>query len=83
MKDTGIVRAVDELGRVVLPKELRRTMNISAKDPLSIAVDGDAIILRKYEPDCVFCGSTKDLIQYKGKTVCKACREALGQQADD
>jgi len=73
MKSTGIVRKVDELGRVVLPIELRRTMDIAEKDPLEIFVDGSMIILKKYEPACIFCGSAKDVINYKGKNICPAC----------
>lgn len=79
MKSTGIVRKVDELGRIVLPIELRRTMDIELKDPLEIYVDGDAIILKKYIPSCVFCGGAKDLIDYKGKRICLACRSTLSE----
>ena len=78
MKSTGIVRKVDELGRIVLPIELRRTMNIEVKDSLEIYVDGDQIVLKKYEPSCIFCGNAKDIIHYKGKNVCSACAHELG-----
>ena len=57
MKATGIVRKVDELGRIVLPIELRRTLNIDIRDPLEIYVDGESIMLKKYQPACIFCGS--------------------------
>ena len=77
MKSTGIVRKVDELGRVVLPIELRRTLDIEVKDSLEIYVDGPQIILKKYEPNCVFCGNTKSLISYKDKLVCSKCAEKL------
>lgn len=77
MKSTGIVRKVDELGRVVIPIELRRTLHIEEKDALEIYVDSDRIILRKYEPDCVFCGNGDDVTNYKGKNVCKKCLEAM------
>lgn len=73
MKATGIVRKVDELGRIVLPMELRRTLNIQKEDPVEIFVDEDSIILRKYEPACVFCGNAKDVVNIKGKNVCKKC----------
>jgi len=73
MKSTGIVRKVDELGRVVIPIELRRTMGIEEKDALEIYVDGDKIILRKYEPACVFCGNADDIENYRGKNICKTC----------
>lgn len=73
MKSTGIVRKVDELGRVVLPIELRRNLNIEEKDSLEIYVDGNSVILKKYEPDCIFCGNARDVINYKGKNICPAC----------
>ena len=78
MKSTGIVRKVDELGRIVLPIELRRTMGIDVKDALEIYVEGDTIMLRKYEPSCVFCGNAKDIIHIKGKNVCSTCARELG-----
>jgi len=77
MKSTGIVRKVDELGRVVIPIELRRTLNIAEKDALEIYVDGEHIILKKYEPACIFCGNARDVINYKGKNICPACAEQL------
>ncbi len=73
MKATGIVRKVDELGRIVLPIELRRTLNIEIKDPVEIFVDGDMIMLKKYEPACIFCGDAKDISTINGKNVCKNC----------
>lgn len=71
MKSTGIVRKVDELGRVVLPIELRRKHGIKEKDSLEIFVDNDKIILQKYEPADIFTGSMDDLIEFKGKKVSK------------
>ena len=71
MKSTGVVRKVDELGRVVLPIELRRNLDINEKDDLEIFVDEDRIILKKYEPADIFNGSMDDLIDYKGKKVAK------------
>ena len=73
MKSTGVVRRVDELGRIVIPIELRRTLDIAEKDALEIYVDGEQIILKKYEPACIFCGEGKDVINYKGKNICKNC----------
>lgn len=73
VKSTGIVRRVDELGRVVLPIELRRTLDIAERDSLEIYVDGEMIILRKYEPACVFCGSAEEVTRFRGKNVCRAC----------
>lgn len=77
MKSTGIIRKVDELGRIVLPIELRRKMSIAVRDPLEIYVDGDCIILKKYEPACIFCGNHDDISTYKGKLICQKCRNEL------
>lgn len=73
MKATGIVRKVDELGRVVLPVELRRTLDIEEKDALEIFVDEETIILKKYEPACIFCGNAKEITNFKGKNICPDC----------
>ena len=73
MKSTGIGRKVDELGRIVLPIELRRSLDISEKDALEIYVDGDKIILRKDQDACVFCGSTKNLTDFKSRKLCADC----------
>ena len=77
MKATGIIRRVDELGRVVIPIEIRNQFNIIEKDPIEIYVDDSSIILKKYEPNCIFCGNTKNLISYKDKLVCSKCAEKL------
>lgn len=77
MKSTGIVRKVDELGRIVLPIELRRTLNIDIKDSLEIYVDDSRIILKKYEPTCIFCGEGNDVVTYCEKNICKSCLEKL------
>ncbi|QRF22332.1 AbrB/MazE/SpoVT family DNA-binding domain-containing protein [Alicyclobacillus sp. TC] len=73
VKSTGIVRKVDELGRVVIPIELRRTLGIGEKDALEIYVDGDRIILKKYEPACIFCGQADEIVHFKGKNICPSC----------
>ena len=73
MKSTGVVRKVDELGRIVLPIELRRNLDIEIKDPVEIYVDGDMIILKKYQASCLFCGNAKDVVSVHGKNVCKDC----------
>lgn len=73
MKSTGIVRKVDELGRIVIPIELRRTLNVAEKDALEIYVDGEHIILKKYEPACIFCDDASEITVYKGKNICKNC----------
>jgi len=77
MKSTGIVRKVDELGRVVIPIELRRTLGIDKKDALEIYVDDEHIILKKYEPACIFCDNAKDVQIHKGKNICKECLAEL------
>ena len=79
MKSTGIVRKVDSLGRVVLPIELRRTLNVAERDELEIFVEGNSVVLKKYEPSCVFCGSAKDIFQFAEKNVCGACKKALAK----
>ena len=72
-----MLRKVDELGRVVIPIELRRTLGISEKDALEIYVDGERIMLKKYEPACIFTGNADDLIHYRGKMISKQCIEEL------
>ena len=79
MKSTGIVRKVDELGRVVIPVELRRTLGIEIKDSLEIYVDGELIIFKKYEPACMFCNEANNVKEYKGKLICLNCLEELKQ----
>ena len=73
MKSTGIVRKIDELGRIVLPIELRRTFDLNEKDAIEIYTDNDMIILKKFQRTCVFCGSPEDVVEYKGKSICAAC----------
>lgn len=77
MKATGIVRRLDDLGRIVLPIELRRTLNLEIKDPVEIFTENDCVILKKFEPTCIFCGSSKEVAEFKGKTVCAGCLKEL------
>lgn len=77
MKSTGIVRRVDELGRIVIPIELRNKLKIEEKDPIEIYVDGSSIILKKFEETCVFCGSSKNVVKYKDKLVCSKCSQGI------
>ena len=77
MKSTGIVRKVDELGRIVLPIALRRTLDIAERDELEIYLDDDKVILKKYEPSCIFCGSSCGLVSYQGRNVCMECIENM------
>ena len=80
MKSTGIVRKVDELGRIVLPIELRRTLDISERDSLEIYVDEETIILKKHQPACIFCDSAKEIINFQAKNICSACIQKLKDQ---
>ncbi len=73
MKATGIVRNVDELGRIVIPKEMRKKMEISSNDPVEIFVEGDRIILTKYHSTCTFCGSNLGTTEFKDKRLCADC----------
>ncbi len=82
MKSTGIVRKVDELGRVVIPIELRRTLGIEEKDALEIYVEDEHIILKKYSPACIFCDDARDVTQYKGKNICKSCLTEMSSQEE-
>ena len=77
MKSTGIVRKVDELGRIVLPIELRRTLEIAEKDALEIYVDGSTIVLKKFRPSCIFCDGAKDVSVFHGKNICAKCLREL------
>lgn len=80
MKSTGIVRKVDELGRIVLPIELRRTLDIAEKDSLEIYVDGSTIVLKKHQPSCIFCDSLKEVTTHHGKNICAKCIQDLSMK---
>lgn len=85
MKSTGIIRRVDELGRIVIPIELRNSLKIAIKDPVEIYSDGNTIVLKRYEDSCIFCGNSKDLVPFKDKLICKKCSEnifALSEKAE-
>lgn len=77
MKTTGIIRKIDGLGRIVIPMEIRNKLEISQNDPLEIHVEGTTIVVRKCEPDCTFCGSSKNVTEFKGKNVCEKCLKEL------
>lgn len=81
MKSTGIVRKIDDLGRMVIPAELRRTLDISTKDALEIFIDGEKIVLKKYEPACIFCGNAGNVATFNGKNVCHECLEEMKHSA--
>ena len=78
MKATGIVRNIDELGRIVIPKEMRTKMDMKSGDAVEIFVDSDKIILSKYSPSCLFCAGEEDVLEFKGKRVCRAFLAELG-----
>ena len=77
MKSTGIIRKLDELGRIVIPIEMRRTFEIDQDTPIEIFVSEDQIILKKHDPSCIFCHNTKSLLSFKGKNVCATCAREL------
>lgn len=73
MRSTGNVRKIDHIGRLVIPMELRRDFDIAEKDPLRIYVDGEQIVLKKYKANCIFCGCESNIVNCKGKNICKNC----------
>ncbi len=77
MKATGIVRKVDDLGRIVLPAELRRLLDLSDHAEVEIYTENDTVVLKKHAPACIFCGAQGGLVSYRGHNVCSACCEAL------
>ena len=77
MKSLGIVRKIDELGRIVLHIETRKRLNLGPKDPVEIFVEKDRVVLKKYEPTCVFCGDSDDIVMYNDKRICKSCLEDI------
>ena len=79
MKSTGIIRKVDDLGRIVLPIELRRTLDIAIQDELEIYLDNDKVVLKKYEPSCVFCSASRNLLNYRGRNVCAECVRKMNE----
>ena len=83
LKSTGIVRPVDNLGRIVLPIELRRTLDLEVRDPVEIFIEGDAIVLRKYDAACLFCGATRELLSYRGKQICRSCLRRLREETNE
>lgn len=80
MKSIGIVRKLDNLGRIVLPIELRKTLHYADNEALEIFTEGDSIVLRKYETSCIFCGSSKNITSFKNKCVCQKCIEKLSNE---
>jgi transcriptional pleiotropic regulator of transition state genes len=83
MKSTGVVRKIDELGRIVLPSELRRVFGIREGEELEISVEGEKVILQKRDDLCLFCGAENPAVEYRGRRVCQDCAEELGSKAPD
>ena len=81
MKSTGILRQIDDLGRFVLPIEIRRALNINLKDSIEIYTENDRIILKKYQPACIFCNNANDVVSYMGKSICRSCLAEINKQA--
>ncbi len=79
MKSTGMVRKLDELGRVVIPKEIRHKLNIEEKDPIEIYIQGESVVLKKYEASCIFCNNSKKLSNYKDKLICSNCLSQISK----
>ena len=77
MKSTGILKSVDELGRIVLPKKMRENLDIDIRDKVELFVEGDRIVLQKYVPTCIFCDSDQNIVIFNGKRLCTACLESL------
>ena len=82
MKSTGIVRRIDDLGRVVLPVELRRALNREVRDLVEFVNDGAAVVLRRYDAACLFCGAPRDLLSYRGKQICRSCLRQLREETE-
>ena len=79
MKSTGVVRKIDNTGRLVLPRELRSLLDIQERDNIEIFIDGDKIVLQKYQPACMFCNQMDDVVYFNGKRVCASCIEKIKQ----
>ena len=72
-----IVRHLDDLGRFVIPKEMRKEMELKDNDPLEIELQGKEIVVRKHETKCIFCGKNKVFVEFNNKRICKKCLEEL------
>ncbi|MBE6695226.1 MAG: AbrB/MazE/SpoVT family DNA-binding domain-containing protein [Ruminococcaceae bacterium] len=82
MRTFGIVRKIDELGRIVVPKEMRKSLSIENGDEVEILFTEDGILVKKYIPYCVFCSGKDDLQPFEGKYLCRACREKIGAMTE-
>lgn len=82
MKATGIVRPIDKLGRIVIPKELRRIYDLTVDDSVEIFVNDDQIVIKKYQPACIFCNNTDGIVNYEGKSICKSCLQKINAAAE-
>ena len=79
MKATGMIHKIDELGRIVIPKKIRTSLDVKTDDPMEIYVEEDKIILKKHEERCVFCGTVGNLLDFKGKKICDGCKDELAR----
>ena len=77
MKSTGMVRKIDELGRIVMPAEIRQTLGLQVRDAMEIYIDGDRIVLKKYQPSCIFCTNVEGLVTFEDKRICPQCLSKL------
>jgi len=82
MKSTGIVRQIDDLGRVLIPKELKKVTKLKEGDSIKFFVKDEDIIIRKYDPGCIFCGSIDNNFEYQHITICKECYEKMGNEVE-
>ena len=80
MQSTGLVRRIDKLGKIVVAKEMRKVMGLPAGTPMEIYVEGEQMILKKYEPGCIFCGEVEDVERFKGKNICSKCMAKLKEE---
>ena len=81
MKNTGITKKIDNLGRIVIPNEILKTLNLKKQDTLEFFTEGECLILKRYTKDCFFCGTTQNLLEFKGKCICKSCIDKLKEMA--
>lgn len=80
MKENGLVREVDDMGRIVLPKELLKYLNMENVKAVQIFVENNSIVLKKYNPGCIFCNNVDNTIRYKGQYICKDCLKDMEER---
>lgn len=82
MKSIGVVRRIDKLGRIVIPAELRRELDMNIQDPVEMYTEGGSVIIKKYSPSCIFCGEANDVRPFSGKNICPKCMEKIADEID-